>query len=111
MLFRSCWVVEVQGEMIGYSVVMIAAGEAHLLNLTIAVPWQRRGYGREQLRFLLGLARDFAAVRMLLEVRPSNAAGRGLYNDAQFRVLAQRRGYYPAHDGREDAIVMELELA
>ena len=31
-----CWVVECEGVIVGYSVVMIAAGEAHLLNLSIA---------------------------------------------------------------------------
>ena len=66
--------------------------------------------GRELLQFVVKLARDFAAVRILLEVRPSNTAGRGLYADAGFSEIAKRRGYYPAHDGREDAIVLELEL-
>jgi [ribosomal protein S18]-alanine N-acetyltransferase len=106
-----CWIMEAGGEVIGYSVVMIAAGEAHLLNLSIAESWQRRGRGREMLQFLLQLARDFAATRIFLEVRPTNIPGRALYADAGFSEIATRRGYYPAHDGREDAIVMQLELA
>jgi ribosomal-protein-alanine N-acetyltransferase len=105
-----CWILEAAGLIIGYSVVMIAAGEAHLLNLSIAAAWQRRGYGRGMLKYLLQLARDFDAARMYLEVRPSNVAGRRLYADAGFREIATRRGYYPAHDGREDAVIMELEL-
>ena len=105
-----CWIMEAGGVIIGYSVVMIAAGEAHLLSLSIAAQWQRRGCGRELLQFVVELARDFAAGRILLEVRPSNTAGRGLYADAGFSEIATRRGYYPAHDGREDAIVLELEL-
>jgi len=105
-----CWVLEAAGEIIGYSVVMIAADEAHLLNLSIASSWQRRGYGREMLKFLLKVARDFDAGKMYLEVRPSNIAGRGLYVSAGFGEIATRRGYYPAHDGREDAVIMELEL-
>jgi ribosomal-protein-alanine N-acetyltransferase len=105
-----CWIMEIRGEIIGYSVVMIAAGEAHLLNLSIAAQWQRRGLGRELLKFMLQLARDFHADKIFLEVRPTNAAGRGLYADAGFNEIATRRGYYPGHDGREDAVVMELEL-
>ena len=105
-----CWVMEAAGEIIGYSVVMIAAGEAHLLNLSIARQWQRRGCGREMLQFLLKLARDFAAEKIFLEVRPTNVAGLGLYADAGFSEIAIRRGYYPAQAGREDAIVMQLEL-
>jgi ribosomal-protein-alanine N-acetyltransferase len=89
---------------------MIAAGEAHLLNLSVAGPWQRRGLGREILGFVLQLARRRGAQRILLEVRPSNQAARVLYAAAGFTEVATRRGYYPAGAGREDAIVLQLEL-
>jgi ribosomal-protein-alanine N-acetyltransferase len=106
-----CWVLDIAGEIVGYGVVAIAAGEAHLLNISIAAAWQRRGYGREMLAFLVKLARDFGAVRMFLEVRPSNVAGILLYASAGFREIGRRRGYYPDGGKSEDAIVMELELA
>lgn len=105
-----CWVMERGGEIVGYSVIMIATGEAHLLNLSIAANWQRRGLGREMLDFLLKLARDFSAHKVFLEVRPSNIAGRNLYASAGFSEIATRRGYYPAPSGREDALIMELDL-
>lgn len=105
-----CWIMEISGEIVGYSVVMIAAGEAHLLNLSIAAGWQRRGLGSEMLQFLLKLARDFHTRKIYLEVRPSNVAGRRLYAGAGFSEIATRRDYYPATQCREDAVVMELEL-
>jgi len=105
-----CWIVECGGEICGYSVVMIAAGEAHLLNLSVAAPWQRRGIGREALNFALKLARDHGAEKVLLEVRPSNGAAIALYASAGFAEIAKRRSYYPAGDSREDAIVLELTL-
>ena len=105
-----CWVVECGGVIVGYSVVMIAAGEAHLLNLSIAAGWQRRGLGTALLRFIIKLAGDYAAGKIFLEVRPSNAASRALYGGAGFAEIAVRRGYYPAGAGREDAVVMELVL-
>lgn len=105
-----CWIAECGGEMAGYSVVVIAAGEAHLLNLSVAGPWQRRGIGREVLNFVLQLARESGAARILLEVRPSNGAARSLYAAAGFAEIATRRGYYPADRSREDAIVLELAL-
>ncbi len=106
-----CWIVECAGEMAGYTVVMIAAGEAHLLNLSVDAPWQRRGIGREVLGFVAKLARDYGAGKILLEVRPSNSAAIALYAAAGFETITLRRGYYPAGDAREDAIVLELELA
>ena len=105
-----CWIAECGGEMAGYTVVAIAAGEAHLLNLSVASPWQRRGIGREMLNFVLRLARESGAGRILLEVRPSNSAARALYAAAGFAEIATRRDYYPADKSREDAIVLELAL-
>src|SRR5688500_6313932 len=105
-----CWVVECGGAVSGYTVVVIAAGEAHLLNLSVAAPWQRRGIGRELLKFVLKLARDYGAGRILLEVRPSNGAALALYAQAGFDQVAVRRGYYPAGASREDAIVLERSL-
>lgn len=105
-----CWIMELGGGIVGYGVVMIAAGDAHLLNLSIAAEWQRRGLGHEMLKFLLKLARDFGAHKIYLEVRPSNSAGRRLYAGAGFSEIATRRGYYPTQRGREDAVIMELGL-
>jgi ribosomal-protein-alanine N-acetyltransferase len=89
---------------------MIAAGEAHLLNLSVAAPWQRRGIGREALHFAIKLARDYGAGKLLLEVRPSNEAAIALYASSGFAEIARRRSYYPAGGAREDAIVLQLEL-
>lgn len=105
------WVLECGGKIAGYTMVMIAAGEAHLLNLTVGAPWQRRGLGRNLLAFVVKLARDYGARTILLEVRPSNSAARALYASAGFSEIALRRGYYPDGAVREDAILLELSLA
>jgi ribosomal-protein-alanine N-acetyltransferase len=105
-----CWVMEREGRVAGYSVVMIAVEEAHLLNLSIAAPLQRQGLGSELLRFVIKLARDYAAQTIYLEVRASNVAGRGLYVQHGFAEIGVRRGYYPAGTVREDAVTMEKKL-
>jgi len=105
----SCWVLEGERGLLGYCVMMVGVGEAHLLNLSIASAWQRRGLGRHMVEHLLELARSWGVREMLLEVRPSNNAARALYANMGFRELARRRDYYPAEQGREDAIVMARE--
>ncbi|WP_324778717.1 ribosomal protein S18-alanine N-acetyltransferase [Thiobacillus sedimenti] len=107
----SMWVREAGGEIIGYYVMMAAAGEAHLLNLTIAPSWRRHGLGRDLLEHCLARACDHKASSMFLEVRISNDAAIGLYHGSGFVDLAVRRGYYPARGGREDALIMKKELA
>lgn len=89
-----------------YAVVMSGAGEAHLLNLSVARPAQRRGLGASVLALLMSEARAHGAHDMLLEVRPSNSAGRALYARAGFVQLGVRKDYYPAQRGREDALVL-----
>jgi ribosomal-protein-alanine N-acetyltransferase len=105
-----CWVSEDGGEIAGYGVMMVAAGEAHLLNLSVAAQRQRRGFGTELLLFLFDVAREGGATRIFLEVRPSNAGARALYEKIGFARIGMRRGYYPAAQGQEDAIVMERAL-
>jgi ribosomal-protein-alanine N-acetyltransferase len=106
----SMWVREAEGEIIGYYVLMAAAGEAHLLNLTIAPAWRRHGLGRDLLEHCLARACDHKAETIFLEVRVSNVAAIGLYHSSGFVDLAVRRAYYPARVGREDALIMKREL-
>ena len=106
----SCWVMECDGPLVGYGVLMVGVQEAHLLNLSVARGWQRRGFGRRLLHHFIDLARSYEAQRMFLEVRPSTVAARGLYVDSGFRQICVRRGYYPGEGGREDAILMGLDL-
>ena len=105
-----CRVLRLGTELLGYFVLMVAAGEAHLLNLSVAPAWQRKGHGSALLREAAGIARARGARSMFLEVRPSNAGAQALYTRFGFRKIAVRRGYYPAHSGREDALVLTLAL-
>lgn len=105
-----CLVYRGETGLIGYAVMMVGAGEAHLLNLSVAAGEQRRGHGTRMLQQLAGLARDDGARLLFLEVRPSNAAGRLLYAKHGFRQIGVRRGYYPARDGREDALLLAIDL-
>jgi ribosomal-protein-alanine N-acetyltransferase len=106
----SCWTMECDGRLVGYGVLMAGVREAHLLNLSVARHCQRRGFGRRLLHHFIDLARGYEALRMFLEVRPSNVAARALYAGSGFRELHVRRGYYPAGESREDAILMGLDL-
>ncbi|TWI02944.1 ribosomal-protein-alanine N-acetyltransferase [Luteimonas cucumeris] len=104
------WVLLQDEAIIGYGVLSIAADEAHILNICTAPEAQGRGHGRRLLRALLQLARGRGVRRMFLEVRPSNPHAIALYHDEGFNEIGRRPRYYPARDGREDAIVMAMEL-
>jgi ribosomal-protein-alanine N-acetyltransferase len=105
-----CVVVDTAAGVAGYGVLSMGAGEAHVLNLCIAEWLRRRGVGRSLLLALLGHARDRGIRDAFLEVRRSNRAAIALYHELGFECVGQRRGYYQAHGGREDALVYRLEL-
>jgi len=98
------------GELFGYAVMMSAVDEAELLDIAISARQQRQGLGRRLLQEMMALARRANMVRMVLEVRASNAAAISLYRAVGFSDIGLRRDYYPARNGREDAILMGCEL-
>jgi [ribosomal protein S18]-alanine N-acetyltransferase len=100
----------IQGELIGYAIVMTALEEAHLLNIAVASRWQGRGVGALFLQHLIEEARKRKMEMLYLEVRPSNTYARRMYDRFGFRELGLRRDYYPAMTGREDALFLGLNL-
>lgn len=117
-IFRDClkvgysaWIVQdAQAEILAYALMSMAVGEAHILNLCVDPAYHGQGLGRFVLDHLLRIARCANMTLMLLEVRRSNAAARRLYEAAGFSTFGVRKGYYPAHDGREDALVLGLDF-
>lgn len=116
-IFRDClragysmWVHERDGTLLGYGVLSVAAGEAHVLNLCTASGHEGEGLGLRMLQALLRIARSQRAQRVFLEVRPSNPRAIALYQRCGFNEIGRRPRYYPAVGSREDAIVMAMEL-
>lgn len=105
-----CRVAREDGKLTAFAVAMRAVDEVHLLVIAVAPERQRTGLGSRLLKSLCAEAHAAGMARLLLEVRPSNAAAIAFYNHAGFAEIGRRRGYYPAHEGREDAIVMAKPL-
>jgi ribosomal-protein-alanine N-acetyltransferase len=104
------WVCEAPNDVIvGYCIISVMVGEAHIMNISVSPDFQRQGAGRKMLEHLVEYARP-RAEKMFLEVRPSNPGAIRLYKQTGFREIGVRKGYYPAKDGREDAIMFELDL-
>lgn len=105
-----CHVLEIANEVAGYGIVSHALDEAHLLNLCIHPDQRRKGLANLLLDHVVRESRIAAADRLFLEVRPSNKAAVKLYRHRGFQTIGRRPGYYPAREGREDALVMVLHL-
>ncbi len=104
---------EREGRIVAYGVMLLAPGEAQILNLSVVPDARREGLGRALLRRFIAHARRLGAEQVFLEVRVSNTTAVALYEGEGFTRVGRREAYYPAHlpDGvQEDALVMRREL-
>jgi ribosomal-protein-alanine N-acetyltransferase len=106
----TCRVYQNARGLIGHGIMSVGAGECHMLNICVHPAYQRRGLGVHMVRHLMDLARAQKARSALLEVRSSNFAAYQLYTQIGFNEIGIRKGYYPAHNGREDAVILACEL-
>lgn len=95
---------------LGYFVAMKGVDEVHLLNITVDPDHQGQGWGRVMLDALALWSRAEGAQWLWLEVRTSNRRAQEIYQRYGYRRVGERRNYYPAERGREDAIVMSYKL-
>lgn len=104
------WVCEApNADIVGYCILSVMAGEAHVMNISVSPNFQRQGAGRKMMEHLIEYARP-RAEKLFLEVRPSNPGAIALYTKLGFQEIGIRKGYYPAKEGREDAIMFALDL-
>ncbi|MBV8123965.1 MAG: ribosomal protein S18-alanine N-acetyltransferase [Burkholderiaceae bacterium] len=101
---------DADGQIQGYFLAMYGVDEMHLLNISVAPEQQRRGWARLMLDALVAGARAEGKTQIWLEVRRSNARALQLYQHYGFKEVGLRRAYYPARDGREDALLFSLEF-
>jgi [ribosomal protein S18]-alanine N-acetyltransferase len=97
-------VLEEGGEIFGQIGVRHILDELHITTLAVHPEHRRRGHARTLLS--AALAAFPGAHRVHLEVRPSNAPARALYEALGFMPTGLRRRYY----GDEDALLMTLDL-
>lgn len=99
------------GQLIGYWLAMPGVDEMHLLNITVAPEFQRQGWAVRMLDRLIERMRSQQLNQLWLEVRISNTRAQDLYRRYGFAQVGRRPAYYPAAGGgREDALLMSLEL-
>jgi len=101
----------VQDEIEAYVIAQSVADELHILNLCVKPEIQGQGLGRKILNHVVDYAETNSATVILLEVRSSNHRAQQLYLQSGFNEMSVREGYYPAEDGREDAVLMAKDLS
>lgn len=99
------------GEVVGFALARVIAGEAELLLLAVRRDGQRRGVGGSLLRRFEQIAATRGAARLHLEVRDGNHAVK-LYSRAGFREVGRRHAYYRGKGGEVyDALTLAKDVA
>lgn len=98
------------GQIAGFILCRLIAGEAEVLTLAVRPQARRRGVGRALLEAALALSRPTASA-MFLEVAADNPGAIALYAGVGFDVVGRRAGYYGRRDAPSvDALVMRRAL-
>jgi len=105
-----CWLALLENKVVAHAVISVAAGESHILNLSVTGDHQGKGIGKQFIQFLLNIAHNKRAQIMMLEVRPSNVRAIKCYNSAGFNEIGSRKDYYPAPNGKEDALLFARQI-
>jgi len=110
---HQCWVICGAGadnnQPIGYIVRATVVDQTEILNIAIDPEYQGQRLGSQLLRHTLQSLPD-SIESVLLEVRVSNFPALRLYFNYGFTEVGRRRDYYRTEFGREDAILMTLQL-
>lgn len=105
-----CWLALFENSIVAHAVISVAAGESHILNISVAEHHQGRGIGKQFIEYLVDIAKKKQASMIMLEVRPSNVAAIHCYNATGFNEIGCRKDYYPAPNGREDALLFARQI-
>lgn len=99
-----------EGRAVGFLLSSFVLDEAQLLLIGVSPDWQGVGVGGQLLKELINRSQDQGQKLIYLEVRSGNERAIRLYRSLGFIDIGVRRDYYPGLVGREDAIVMSLQL-
>ena len=103
------YVLVCEGVVIGFVALTQSYDQAELQNFSIHQDYQNQGYGRRLLEFAFQhLSRDVKQI--FLEVRVSNFTAIRLYHNLGFEEIGNRRDYYQTEFGREDALIMSVDI-
>lgn len=103
-------VVCVTGEVVAFSTWQVVCDEATLLGVAVHPDYRHQGIATQLLTDDERRLRQHGISRLFLEVRASNRAAQQLYHQLAYRIIAERKGYYPTDNGREAALVMAKYL-
>lgn len=102
--FANYLICDIEGEIAAYIGIWVVFEEAHITNVAVRKKHRSEGLGKAIMLAAEKIANEKKAMRIMLEVRPSNTVARKMYSELGYMETGLRKHYYA--DNQEDAILM-----
>ena len=106
----TAWYWEDEAEAVASAWFTCVGDEGELIDICVAENKRRMGLAGALLQFALEELMGNGVAVCRLEVRQSNQAAIKLYESLGFEVTGRRPNYYRVQEGREDAILMAVDI-
>ena len=103
-------VVRFNDETVAFIIAKVMNHECEILNLGVEISMRKKKLASKLLNNLIDFSKVLNIKQIFLEVRVSNTAAVNLYDKFKFNEIGCRPNYYITENGREDALIMGVDL-
>jgi ribosomal-protein-alanine N-acetyltransferase len=103
-------VVRFNDETVAFIIAKVMNHECEILNLGVEISMRKKKLASKLLNNLIDFSKARNIKQIFLEVRVSNTAAVNLYDKFKFNEIGCRPNYYITDNGREDALIMGVDL-
>ena len=103
-------VVRFNDETVAFIIAKVMNHECEILNLGVEISMRKKKLASKLLNNLIDFSKARNIKQIFLEVRVSNTAAVNLYDKFKFNEIGFRPNYYITVNGREDALIMGVDL-
>jgi len=103
-------VVRFNDETVAFIIAKVMNHECEILNLGVEISMRKKKLASKLLNNLIDFSKARNIKQIFLEVRVSNTAAVNLYDKFKFNEIGCRPNYYITENGREDALIMGVDL-
>ena len=103
-------VVRFNDETVAFIIAKVMNHECEILNLGVEISMRKKKLASKLLNNLIDFSKARNIKQIFLEVRVSNTAAVNLYDKFKFNEIGCRPNYYITENGKEDALIMGVNL-
>lgn len=104
--FTEIYIISKDKQIIGFITIDTIYERMELIQIEISKEYQRKGYAKRLMDFMIEIAKDRNIENITLEVNKENKVAIHIYEKYGFKTVAERKNYYNGIDG----LLMERKM-